>query len=58
MKLSKNGKVIVTGCLGADPEVIRQEYPNVLAITGPQAYESVIQAVHTAIPLFMILFLI
>ncbi|WP_144755233.1 30S ribosomal protein S12 methylthiotransferase RimO [Bartonella saheliensis] len=48
--LKKNGKVIVTGCLGADPEVIRQEYPNVLAITGPQAYESVIQAVHTAIP--------
>ncbi|WP_208440896.1 30S ribosomal protein S12 methylthiotransferase RimO [Bartonella raoultii] len=48
--LKKNGKVIVTGCLGADPEVICQEYPNVLAITGPQAYESVIQAVHTAIP--------
>lgn len=51
MKLSKkNGKVIVTGCLGADPDVIRQTYPNVLAITGPQAYESVIEAVHTAIP--------
>lgn len=48
--LKKNGKVIVTGCLGADPDVIRQAYPNVLAITGPQAYESVIQAVHTAIP--------
>ncbi|WP_375673430.1 30S ribosomal protein S12 methylthiotransferase RimO [Bartonella sp. TS82HLJMH] len=48
--LKKNGKVIVTGCLGADPDVIRQTYPNVLAITKPQAYESVIEAVHTAIP--------
>ncbi|CAK01532.1 30S ribosomal protein S12 methylthiotransferase RimO [Bartonella tribocorum] len=48
--LKENGKVIVTGCLGADPDVIRQTYPNVLAITGPQAYESVIEAVHTAIP--------
>ncbi|WP_375623629.1 MULTISPECIES: 30S ribosomal protein S12 methylthiotransferase RimO [unclassified Bartonella] len=48
--LKKNGKVIVTGCLGADPDVIRQTYPNVLAITRPQAYESVIEAVHTAIP--------
>ncbi|WP_208434228.1 30S ribosomal protein S12 methylthiotransferase RimO [Bartonella taylorii] len=48
--LKENGKVIVTGCLGADPDVIRQAHPNVLAITGPQAYESVIQAVHTAIP--------
>ncbi|WP_375659192.1 30S ribosomal protein S12 methylthiotransferase RimO [Bartonella sp. MR30HLJHH] len=48
--LKKNGKVIVTGCLGADPDVIRQTYPNILAITKPQAYESVIEAVHTAIP--------
>ncbi|WP_375655175.1 30S ribosomal protein S12 methylthiotransferase RimO [Bartonella sp. AA83SXKL] len=48
--LKKNGKVIVTGCLGADPDAIRQTYPNVLAITKPQAYESVIEAVHTAIP--------
>ncbi|WP_409361987.1 30S ribosomal protein S12 methylthiotransferase RimO [Bartonella heixiaziensis] len=48
--LKENGKVIVTGCLGADPDVIRQAHPNVLAITGPQAYESVIQAVHSAIP--------
>lgn len=48
--LKENGKVIVTGCLGADPDIIRQAHPNVLAITGPQAYESVIQAVHTAIP--------
>jgi ribosomal protein S12 methylthiotransferase RimO len=48
--LSENGRVIVTGCLGAEPEVIRQRHPNVLAITGPQAYESVMEAVHTAVP--------
>ena len=48
--LNENGKVIVTGCLGARPEVIRKKYPNVLAITGPQAYESVISAVHEALP--------
>ena len=48
--LSQNGRVIVTGCLGAEPEVIRQRHPNVLAITGPQAYESVMAAVHEAVP--------
>ncbi|GAB1582161.1 30S ribosomal protein S12 methylthiotransferase RimO [Phyllobacterium phragmitis] len=48
--LNENGKVIVTGCLGAEPEVIRQKHPNVLAITGPQAYESVMAAVHEATP--------
>ncbi|MCO5071320.1 MAG: 30S ribosomal protein S12 methylthiotransferase RimO [Rhizobiaceae bacterium] len=48
--LSENGRVIVTGCLGAEPEVIRQKHPNVLAITGPQAYESVMAAVHKAAP--------
>ncbi|CBI76435.1 putative enzyme [Bartonella clarridgeiae 73] len=48
--LKNNGKVIVTGCLGAEPNVILQAYPNVIAITGPQDYESVIQAVHTAVP--------
>ncbi|MET3560014.1 ribosomal protein S12 methylthiotransferase [Bartonella japonica] len=48
--LKENAKVIVTGCLGADPEVIRQAHPHVLAITKPQAYESVIQAVHAAVP--------
>ncbi len=48
--LSENGRVIVTGCLGAEPEVIRQKHPNVLAITGPQAYESVMAAVHEAVP--------
>ena len=48
--LNENGKVIVTGCLGAEPDVIRQTHPNVLAITGPQAYESVMSAVHEAAP--------
>ena len=48
--LSENGKVIVTGCLGAEPEVIREKHPNVFAITGPQAYENVMRAVHEAAP--------
>lgn len=48
--LNDNGKVIVTGCLGAEPEVITAKYPNVLAITGPQHYEAVMDAVHTALP--------
>ncbi len=48
--LNENGKVIVTGCLGAEPDVIRARHPNVLAITGPQQYESVMEAVHTALP--------
>ncbi len=50
LALNQNGKVIVTGCLGAEPEVIRERHPNVLAITGPQAYESVMSAVHEAAP--------
>ena len=48
--MSENGKVIVTGCMGATPELIREKHPNVLAITGPQAYESVMAAVHEAVP--------
>jgi ribosomal protein S12 methylthiotransferase len=48
--LKDNGKVIVTGCMGAEPEKITRRYPNLLAITGPQQYESVIEAVHRAIP--------
>ena len=44
--LAENGKVIVTGCMGAEPEQIRDAHPGVLAITGPQAYESVVSAVH------------
>ncbi|MET0599663.1 MAG: 30S ribosomal protein S12 methylthiotransferase RimO [Mesorhizobium sp.] len=47
---AENGKVIVTGCLGAEPDVIRDRHPNVLAVTGPQAYESVMAAVHAAVP--------
>ena len=48
--MKENGKVIVTGCMGATPELIREKHPNVLAITGPQAYESVMTAVHEAAP--------
>lgn len=48
--LNENGKVIVTGCLGAEPEVITAKYPNVLAVTGPQHYEAVMDAVHKALP--------
>jgi ribosomal protein S12 methylthiotransferase len=48
--MKENGKVIVTGCMGATPELIREKHPNVLAITGPQAYESVMAAVHEAVP--------
>jgi len=48
--LAENGKVIVTGCMGAEPEKIRARYPNVLAITGPQQYETVVAAVHAASP--------
>src|SRR5580704_3935286 len=42
--LRENGKVIVTGCMGAEPEKITARFPNVLAITGPQQYESVLEA--------------
>jgi ribosomal protein S12 methylthiotransferase len=48
--LSENGKVIVTGCMGAEPEKITEAYPDVLAVTGPQQYESVLEAVHRAAP--------
>jgi ribosomal protein S12 methylthiotransferase len=48
--LAQNGKVIVTGCMGAEPEKITARYPAVLAVTGPQAYESVVAAVHRALP--------
>ena len=48
--LAENGHVIVTGCMGAEPEKITERYPNVLAITGPQQYESVLDAVHRATP--------
>ena len=48
--MAENGKVIVTGCMGAEPEQIRERFPDVLAITGPQQYESVVAAVHRAVP--------
>jgi ribosomal protein S12 methylthiotransferase len=48
--LDENGKVIVTGCMGAEPEKITAAYPAVLAVTGPQQYESVVAAVHRALP--------
>jgi ribosomal protein S12 methylthiotransferase len=47
--LNDNGKVIVTGCMGAEPEKITNAYPGVLAVTGPQQYESVVEAVHRAV---------
>ena len=48
--LAENGKVIVTGCLGKRADVIRQAHPDVLAITGPQDYASVMSAVHAQLP--------
>ncbi|MGN6284682.1 MAG: 30S ribosomal protein S12 methylthiotransferase RimO [Afipia sp.] len=48
--MAENGRVIVTGCMGAEPEQIERAYPNVLSITGPQQYESVLDAVHRAVP--------
>ncbi|WP_424361848.1 30S ribosomal protein S12 methylthiotransferase RimO [Methylocystis parvus] len=48
--LAENGKVIVTGCMGAEPEAITERFPDVLAITGPQQYETVVEAVHRAVP--------
>ena len=46
--LAENGKVIVTGCMGAQPEEVAAAHPNVMAISGPQAYESVMTAVRQA----------
>nr|WP_276611254.1 30S ribosomal protein S12 methylthiotransferase RimO [Thioalkalivibrio sp. XN8] len=48
--MAANGQVLVTGCLGARPETIREKFPNVLGITGPQAYEQVMAAVHAHLP--------
>jgi ribosomal protein S12 methylthiotransferase len=48
--LRENGRVIVTGCLGVRDETVRRVHPNVLAITGPHAYEEVMGAVHAAVP--------
>ncbi len=48
--LRENGRVIVTGCLGARPERILERHPNVLGVTGPHAYEDVLSAVHQHLP--------
>ncbi len=48
--LSENGKVIVTGCLGAEEDYIRGTHPKVLAVTGPHQYEQVLDSVHRAVP--------
>ena len=48
--LAKNGRVIVTGCLGVEADRIRAAYPHVLAITGPHQYEAVVEEVHKAVP--------
>ena len=48
--LAENGRVIVTGCLGAEPEYITGAHPKVLAVTGPHQYEQVLDAVHAAVP--------
>ena len=48
--LAENGKVIVTGCLGAKADVIREAHPDVLSISGPQDYASVMNAVHAQLP--------
>lgn len=48
--LAENGRVIVTGCLGVKADEIRSLHPQVLSVTGPQAYEQVVNAVHTHLP--------
>ncbi len=48
--LAENGKVIVTGCLGAKGNVVRDLHPTVLAVTGPHACEEVMAAIHTHLP--------
>ncbi len=48
--LRENGKVLVTGCLGAEPDYITGAHPKVLAVTGPHQYEAVLDAVHAAVP--------
>jgi ribosomal protein S12 methylthiotransferase len=48
--IAENGRVIVTGCMGKEAEVIRARFPNVLAVTGAHQYEEVVGAVHEAAP--------
>jgi len=49
--IAENGRVIVTGCMGREADVIRAKFPGVLAITGPHQYEEVVGAVHVAAPI-------
>jgi ribosomal protein S12 methylthiotransferase len=48
--LAENGRVVVTGCLGAREELVRGAHPRVLAVTGPQALDAVMAAVHAELP--------
>jgi ribosomal protein S12 methylthiotransferase len=48
--LAENGRVIVTGCLGAKGDIVKQTHPAVLAVTGPHATDAVMQAVHAHLP--------
>ena len=48
--IAENGRVVVTGCMGREADVIRARFPDVLAVTGPQQYEEVVAAVHDAAP--------
>src|ERR1044072_9801092 len=48
--MAENGRVIVTGCMGNEADVIRAKFPDVLAVTGAHQYEAVVEAVHDAAP--------
>ncbi len=48
--IAENGRVIVTGCMGSEAELIRAKFPQVLAVTGAHQYEAVVDAVHEAAP--------
>src|SRR3954470_14371759 len=48
--IAQNGRVVVTGCMGKEAELIRERFPDVLAITGAHEYEEVVAAVHEAAP--------
>ncbi|MBD1552872.1 30S ribosomal protein S12 methylthiotransferase RimO [Pseudomonas typographi] len=48
--IAENGRVIVTGCMGVEENAIRDVHPSVLAVTGPQQYEQVVNAVHEVVP--------
>ena len=49
--IAENGKVLVTGCMGANADEVREAHPNVLSVTGPHAYEDVVSSVHTHAPI-------